>query len=197
MDQVPEPFNTILLRLSERQPAVAGDAADSWAAVALILAPHRCGPEVLFIRRAERPSDPWSGHIALPGGRREPTDASLRETAERETREEVGLDLRSADLLGQLDDVAPRAPRLPALVIRPFVYAIRSPRPITVPSPEVASTFWVPLAALRRREDKQTVEIEVDGSRRQVRAFVIGEEILWGLTERILETFLALVPEAG
>ncbi|NNL85157.1 MAG: NUDIX domain-containing protein, partial [Myxococcales bacterium] len=50
--------------------------------------------EVLFIERARHPDDPWSGHMALPGGRLDPVDASLRAAAERETREEVGVELR-------------------------------------------------------------------------------------------------------
>lgn len=50
-------------------------------------------PEVLFIKRAGRAGDRWSGHTALPGGKRDPQDADDVAAAIRETREEVGLDL--------------------------------------------------------------------------------------------------------
>ena len=74
------------------------------AAVATILREGLEGPEVLLIRRAENPRDPWSGHMAFPGGREAPEDRDLLATAVRETHEEVGLDLqRSAHLLGRLD----------------------------------------------------------------------------------------------
>ncbi|MEP6687797.1 MAG: NUDIX domain-containing protein, partial [Gemmatimonadales bacterium] len=79
---------------------------------------------VLLIRRADRAGDPWSGHMALPGGRREETDPDLVATAVRETFEEVGLSLAPADLLGSLDDVVPRTPVLPPIAVRPYVFAL-------------------------------------------------------------------------
>ena len=68
---------------------------DKWAAVAMLLRQTQAGPEVFFIRRAEHPRDPWSGHMAFPGGRQHAEDSSLLDTAIRETLEEVGLDLRA------------------------------------------------------------------------------------------------------
>ena len=56
-------------------------------------------PEILFIKRAGRAGDRWSGHTALPGGRRDPLDADDRAAAIRETMEEVGLDLTRSDCL--------------------------------------------------------------------------------------------------
>ncbi|MGH7644285.1 MAG: NUDIX hydrolase, partial [Gemmatimonadales bacterium] len=88
------------------------------AAVALALLEGSTGLELLLIKRAEREGDPWSGQIALPGGRRDPQDPDLLATALRETLEETGLDLAGAERLGTLDDLYPRTPVLPPVVVR-------------------------------------------------------------------------------
>src|SRR5688572_27389789 len=92
-------------RLALWRQTVDDDPALIWAAVAIIIAPD---PDaILLIRRAERAGDPWSGHMALPGGRREPGDLDLLATAIRETSEEVGIRLGSEQLVGTLEDVVP------------------------------------------------------------------------------------------
>ena len=82
--------------------------------------------------------DPWSGHMAFPGGRQDPTDLSAAHTAERETFEEVGLDSRRAELLGQLDDsrAATRAARA-GLAISGVRLLRRGPAPLLVQPEEV------------------------------------------------------------
>ena len=105
--------------LARRQPVEhpTATAADAWAGVALLIAPD---PDaVLLIRRAERVGDPWSGHIGLPGGRRDPADSDLLATAIRETEEEVGCLLDTSQLLGTLDDIWPRTPLPRVVVVRP------------------------------------------------------------------------------
>src|SRR3989449_11455827 len=103
--------------------------------------PH--GLEILLIRRAERADDPWSGQIALPGGRYGAGDLDLEATAVRETREETGVDLSDAERLGGLDDLYPRTPILPPLVVRPFVFAL-APRAALVASDGVRRGLWLP-----------------------------------------------------
>jgi 8-oxo-dGTP pyrophosphatase MutT (NUDIX family) len=176
-------------RLSARAPKRVEDAGIMETAVALILTPGKLGLEALFIRRAERADDPWSGHIALPGGRREPGDADRFATAVRETKEEVGVALPAAALLGALDDLAPSTPRLAPLVIRPYVFGL-DPRPDARLSEEVAGVMWLPLSKLASCEGKAVVPLR--GETREVDCYAYGGVVIWGLTYRILSGFLKL-----
>jgi 8-oxo-dGTP pyrophosphatase MutT (NUDIX family) len=186
----------LALRLAE-QPgqttALEGNAR--YAAIALVLRPSDSGdPELLMIKRAEAEHDPWSGHVACPGGRMDPGDRDLEATAIRETWEETGVDLaRDGRILGTLDDMSPRTPSLPPLVIRPFV-AIVKPEVTIVESAEVAETFWVPLAAIRETAAWGRAFVPIRGvGEREVDAFRHGEHTVWGLTHRALTQFLRLL----
>ena len=195
------PIVRLLQSLAEH-PGRAADAGPGVRRAAILLA-LRMGaagePEVLMIKRADAERDPWSGHVALPGGRMEPADVDLAATAVRETWEETGVDVtRDGRLLGFLDDVMPRTPTLQPLVIRPYVALVRSDVAI-VPSHEVAAAFWVPLSALRTPEAWGTGNVPVRGGERRVSVFRHGPYTVWGLTERVLRQFLAYVgePPAG
>jgi 8-oxo-dGTP pyrophosphatase MutT (NUDIX family) len=159
-----------------------------WAAVAIILTPQP--DSILLIRRADRSGDPWSGHMALPGGRREPGDPDLAGTAIRETAEEVGVELRREDLAGSLADVIPRTPVLPPVAVRPFVFLLPE-RPAMRLNAEVAQASWVPVDYLLRPDTHHPVQLEVAGQSRQVQAYQLENAIIWGMTERILTSFLA------
>jgi 8-oxo-dGTP pyrophosphatase MutT (NUDIX family) len=162
------------------------------AAVALILLEGSSGLETLLIRRADRADDPWSGQIALPGGRRDLADPDLLGTAIRETREETGVDLSVAERLGVLDDLYPRTPTLPPVVVRPFVFALPS-RPPLVPSHEVRRAFWMSLARLSEPGVRREVTITLRGGERTFPGYLIEDELIWGMTERILTPFLDLI----
>lgn len=153
--------------------------------------------ELLMIKRAAYAGDPWSGHVALPGGRREPDDISLQHTAMRETLEETAVDLGSeGQLLGTLDEVHPRTPRLPPLIIRPFVFV--APADVTiVTSNEVAEAFWVPLGMLAHPSATGEVTFTDRGIERTERSFRLGQHVIWGLTERILRQFITYVSDAS
>jgi 8-oxo-dGTP pyrophosphatase MutT (NUDIX family) len=150
--------------------------------------------ELLMIERASYAGDPWSGHIAFPGGRREPWDVTLLDTALRETREETGVDILGAGrVLGALERVNPISPALPPLSIAPFVAILTREVSLSI-SDEVAGAFWVPLAALQRTDASREVEVTLsNGAARRVRAFVHERYTIWGLTERILRDLLARV----
>lgn len=158
-----------------------------WAAVAVVIAPD---PDaVLLIRRADRPGDPWSGHMALPGGRHQPSDPDLLSTVIRETREEVGIDLVREQLLGGLDDVMPRTPVLPPIAVRPFAFLLPA-RPRLVLNPEVATSQWVTLEDLLQPGGYHLASLEVGGQIRDVQAYRLADAVVWGMTERILTGLL-------
>jgi 8-oxo-dGTP pyrophosphatase MutT (NUDIX family) len=187
-----QPLNRLALlrdRLAVHRPTVdrQGDPL-IWAAVAVILSPDP--DSVLLIRRAEREGDPWSGHMALPGGRQDPAEPDLVATAIRETAEEVGLLLGPEWLIGSLDDVVPRTPVLPPIAVRPYVFALDH-RPALILNPEVAAARWVPLDQLLHPDARQTVQLEIRGENREFPAYQLDESIVWGLTERIVTGLLA------
>ena len=169
--------------VGSRRPVTVEDPALARAAVALIVAPD---PDaILLILRAERPGDPWSGQMGLPGGRSSPADRDLLETAIRETREEVGVSLTPDDLLGTLDDVAPRSTRLPPLMVRPFLFALPG-RPLVTPNSEVAEHLWVDWEALTHPESYRPFPVRLGGLVREFAAYHVSPVPVWGMTERIL-----------
>lgn len=160
------------------------------AAIAALLSDGDHGTELLLIRRAERPSDPWSGHMALPGGHFDPSDASLQATAERETREELGIELSQGQFLGRLPEVRPH--RSGDLSVTPFVFGLES-RPPLVPNVEVDLALWVPLAELAAGTTRFEHELSLDGRSWRFPAFRVGEHVVWGLTYRVVNTLIELV----
>jgi 8-oxo-dGTP pyrophosphatase MutT (NUDIX family) len=170
------------------------ETAERYAAVAAILAPTPGPLSVLLIRRAEHPLDPWSGHMAFPGGRRDPKDSDLFETACRETREEVGIDLaKDASLLGRLDDLAAVGRRGPTgLVIRPFVFAVTAQTPVRV-NAEVAEAVWAPLPDMARGILDSCHRFTYESQEYEMPAFDVGGRIVWGLTYRMLCSLMMLL----
>jgi 8-oxo-dGTP pyrophosphatase MutT (NUDIX family) len=155
--------------------------------VALVLV---SSPEsLLLIRRADRAGDPWSGHMALPGGRRAATDADLVDTAIREALEEVGMRLGREQLAGRLADVIPRTPTLPPIAVRPFVFLL-STRPQLALNAEVSAAAWIPVDHLLQRATYRPVQLELRGETREFPAYHLEDAFVWGMTERILTDLL-------
>jgi len=166
------------------------------AAVALII--RAAQPlEMLLIKRATYEGDPWSGHMALPGGRWEPGDRGLLHTAVRETLEETGVDLAAAGTaLGRLEDVKPASPRLPSMRIAPFVFGVPEDVEIGETNYEVETAHWVKVDHLRHPETSSTIRIHFSGSSRTFPSYAVADEHVWGLTHRILTGFLERYPES-
>ena len=176
----------------------AGDAAPSSAtasaAVAAILRETGSGLELLFIERARCPGDPWSGDLAFPGGRLEEGDADLRATAERETLEEIGLDLAAAESIGRLSDLTTAHQQM---VIAAFVYYLGGREPdgesALQLSSEVADAFWFPLMALLEpgRQASQTFETRgMSAIYPTIDLLGTGRPVLWGVTHRLVSRLL-------
>ena len=158
----------------------------------LVAAPDR----LLLIRRAERAGDPWSGHLALPGGRYHAADADLLATAIRETQEETGIHLERDWCRAQLDDLVPRTPTLPPIVVRPFVFLV--PEAVTPGvSSEVGYSTWLPLAHLVADGVFRARPVVIRGESRVVEGYQLPEGFLWGMTERILSPILMSWQELG
>jgi len=186
--------------LRRYSPLEITDQPVARAAVAVVLQEGHRGLEFLAIRRSERAGDPWSGHMALPGGRMEQGDASLTATAVRETFEEVGIDLSIGSThLGQLDDLRAVSRGRPLdLVISPFVFALDSPR-TPLPNPmEVQAAYWIPLHVLVEQDPRRSIEPQAQRFEEQgLPAFVHEGNSIWGLTYRMLTSLLDVVQGSG
>ena len=186
-------LDAIRRRLAARNALLHDGPAERRAAVAAVLRPGPAGPDLLLIRRAEREGDPWSGHMALPGGHAHSSDHDMLATALRETREEVGIDLSRHELLGALDEHAARAQgRFIGLVIAPFVFALRED-PVISPNHEVAEVLWAPLGRMARGEVDAVLELQRAGQTVRFPGYEVGGQMVWGLTHRVLQNLFGLL----
>jgi len=189
-------LEAIRASLATYHPTVIAEPKVARASVALVLGTGGEGVELLLIQRATRDNDPWSGHMAFPGGRRDPGDADVIQTAVRETREEVGVDLAvDAAPIGRLDELRAIARQRPLdLVISPVVFALRHPVLLALNRREVEGAVWVPLSFFSSPGARVSHRRTLDGIGSDFPAFRYQERYtIWGLTHRILEGFLAII----
>ena len=191
----PSPLSLARIRRALQQHEPATLTADrAHAAVAMILHAAATGPELLFILRAPCEKDPWSGDIGFPGGRLERGETDPRQAAERETAEEVGIDLAHWERLGRLDDLY--GATLPVLVSC-FVYACSRQPPVT-PNYEIAESFWFPLRELGNPERHHRARLNYRGRTIEAPAvdLLAGHgTVLWGITYRLIASFFRVVGE--
>lgn len=144
--------------------------------------------QLLLVKRTASTSDPWSGDMAFPGGRRHSQDDDLWETVIREAMEETGIDLRRHSFLGTMD-VAKSAVS-PELGVLPFVVLCEDTPEVSL-GRELSSYLWVPLEQLRRSRGRGRVH------QGEVPAYIVGDKVIWGLTYRMLESLLRLIEGAS
>jgi 8-oxo-dGTP pyrophosphatase MutT (NUDIX family) len=154
------------------------------AAVAAVLSDDS-DPALLFIRRQVRAGDPWSGQMAFPGGFRAADDEPVLLTARRETLEETGLDLGTSRFLGALDDLSPRTPFLPPLVVTPHVFLVPGRTPVA-PGAEADEVLWVAIRDLLDPYNQTAYSVPLPTGTRDFPAIRIDSRVIWGLTERII-----------
>ena len=171
---------------------VPANSKDSFpkAAVAVILHPDNKSGEllVLFVKRKTREADPWSGHMAFPGGRYSETDQNLLGTVIREVLEEIGVDLRELSILGGLDEVI--AGGLP-IRVTPYVVLSKDELEIKINEKEIENCIWIPLSFFKDRKNIQLYKINRLGQTLEVQAYKFLEnQVIWGITFRIIEDLL-------
>lgn len=159
------------------------------AAVALLLEPTDRDLKVLLVKRVETHSDPWSGQMALPGGKRDPKDKDAKQTIVRETLEETNINLLDrCRFLGVMDPLT-STPR-PEMRIIPFVVLLEHEPSIRL-SGELEEFVWVSLEELERHN--RTVNFSFG----KQPAYVIGDYPVWGLTYRILKKFFQILKNSS
>ena len=185
-------LNQIQNAISAHSPHIVdADVPLKRASVALILNQSPSGLKALFVVRARKEEDPWSGHIAFPGGRVEPDDESHRQTAERETGEETHLDLSSAAYLGRLDDVTGTTLKI---VVSGFVYHIDQIPALRL-NYELRESYWISLDTLLDRNRHHLHNYQFQGTDNFWPAIdILGPDkpALWGLTYRLVGQLLHL-----
>ena len=178
-----ETFAKIASNLVPHEPPQKGLR---FASVAVIVRDRR-SPSVLLIRRAGRVGDPWSGQVAFPGGKMQEGDKTARDTATRETGEEVGIDLdRYGEFLGYGGATTTHTGTMDVV---PSVFELKE-SVVVKPNEEVASFRWVELEELLRPSARSSYDVGRDGRAIDMPAYVVGDYVVWGLTYRILSTLL-------
>jgi len=175
----------LIERLKRRLRGV--EALDAWAAVAILLREEADDYETLIVKRAVVPGDPWSGDMAFPGGKKTRNDHTLRDTILREVQEETGIDLDFLTYIGGLPVVFSSIK--PDRDVLPIVYLYEG-RPEIRLNPELTAYRWVHLKELRA---SRTIA-KVKGWEGEV--FKLGDDIVWGLTYRMLDKLLEMLDEA-
>jgi 8-oxo-dGTP pyrophosphatase MutT (NUDIX family) len=165
-----------------RRLKVISEELGANAAVALILKPGKNDFEILLVKRAKNPEDPWSGQMALPGGKRERGDSTLKAAVIRETFEETSIDIAKARFLGVLNPVQ-SVPRRDLLIL-PFVVLLKKVPEIRLDNHELESCIWAPYEKIVASEGASS-----EGAYGNVTAFLLGAHVVWGITYTILKQF--------
>lgn len=146
-------------------------------------------PVILLLKRVHNERDPWSGHYAFPGGRKENGDGSIFGTCVREVYEETGIELAESDLNRVCEPTpAGRNVKSPVLV-QPYVFELANRPPVTVEQKEIDSHVWLSIKSFTRVENHRIIEV-LPGMHRPV--FPMNDYYIWGFTYGLLCRLLEL-----
>jgi 8-oxo-dGTP pyrophosphatase MutT (NUDIX family) len=145
----------------------------------------------LIVRRAINPTDPWSGHFALPGGRREPGDSGLLAACLRETREECGIVLPVLSLVAELPVLEAGNSLGHPVHVTPFLFELTETPVVRLDTTECAAFHWVPEATLRDSRHHALVT-PIPGSDRRFPSVRLDDGHIWGFTYKVLANLLDL-----
>ena len=151
-----------------------------YRASVLALITHEDDPKLLLTRRASTLKS-HAGQVSLPGGMRELHERSNAEAALRETHEEVGVPPESVELIGCLPTVRARSGK----EVKPLVGLVQPNPQLILEEREVARAFWVPLSELLDAP-VQPYHVRYYGVPLKTASFVLQDEVVWGLTGRVL-----------
>ena len=187
------------LAASRGRPApFPGDQADAPelarpatpAAVLIGLLPAADGPRILLTRRTDHLKD-HAGQIAFPGGRIEPDDPDPVAAALREAEEELGLDRRRVEVLGEIARYRTRT----GFLIHPVVGWIEPPAAFRPDPFEVAELFELPLSFALDPANHRLDAVEREGRRREFWVLPYEDRYIWGATAGILVNLARLLGE--
>lgn len=161
------------------------------SAVAVIYRYHNEHCELLLIKRAQRPGDPWSGHMAFPGGLIQASDASASDAAIRETQEEIGIDLyQCARFSKRLSDlITRRHQKFLPMVVSPFLFLLTEDVDFTT-NEEVAEVVWIPLDYFKNSANKEHFYWQVGPFNLKMPCFVYQGHRVWGLTYLMIQNLI-------
>jgi 8-oxo-dGTP pyrophosphatase MutT (NUDIX family) len=162
------------------------------AAVAMILKQDTHNEiTVLLLKRKTSEKDPWSGHMAFPGGRMKESDFQMINTAKRETFEETRIDLGKYEYLGSLDELPPGNR---SVTVTPFVFFVQEEVEVKIEAREITDHVWIPLAFFSDKRNSAMHRVETMGAVREVESFpYLGKYIVWGMTLRVINDFLSKI----
>ena len=182
-----EALETLRRSLAGHQEPPVSDSKKARGAIAVFIKEGDDDLWLLMIKRSETPQDPWSGQMAFPGGHAAKQDSSLFDTAVRETQEEVGVDARTQQFLGCLDNVYPKnAP----MIVSSFVFLLLNKvDPKT--SKEAEEIVWVPVSFLLDPKNISTFVVTIRGEETPMPCYNYSDHIIWGMSFRIIREIIS------
>jgi 8-oxo-dGTP pyrophosphatase MutT (NUDIX family) len=177
--------------LNQTSEPLRHEGAPRAAAVLVPLVQRETDLHLVFIRRSDA-VESHRGQVAFPGGRVDPTDATLLHTALREAHEEVGIAPHLVDVLGGFPTMSTVSS---GMLVAPFVGIVKAPFDYRIQQSEVAEVFEVPLHALSDAKYRGTYEWKRDKDRPSSNfpAIFYAGQTIWGLTLRITENVLEIM----